>query len=87
MTKKVMKLPAFIECQDVFYSTEEVIKKVKKSFAEAKSPLTDEKIAEQTGLPVKVVKDGIKMLQKSKQLRILDPEKNQMRHLRLLASI
>ena len=76
MANKIVRLPGFIEFRDKFYSTEEAMKKIKGSFAKAKGPLTDEKIAKQTGLPIKVIKDIIKMLQKTKQLRILDPKKN-----------
>lgn len=86
MKQKPNTVPMCIEHEDVFYSTEKVMEEIHKTMIETKEPLTVEEIAEQTGFPVEVVKTGIKMLQKTRQLKILDAKKNPIEVLSALGS-
>lgn len=85
MKQKKHVLPAFIEHGDVFYGTEEVMEKIE-TYIEAKGQWTIEDIAEETNLPVKVIKAGVKALQTVGALKILDPKKNPLEVLAALGA-
>lgn len=78
MTKKdVWKFPAFLEFEDNFFNTTEVTEKILKVLKKF-SGLTNKDISNRLNLPIEIIKKGIKILEKTKQIKIHDPEKNPM---------
>ena len=71
---KLISVPAFLKFEDSWFNTKEVMKEILKIFN--KSPdLSNEDISKQTGLPVEIVENGIKCLQKIGLINTYDPKK------------